>query len=58
MGKVYDGEITLHFSFHDLLAEDSETLIDVLFPGGFEGELMGTSNEKISCVDEETGEEV
>lgn len=37
MGKVYDGEITLHFSFHDLLAEDSETLIDVLFPVDLKG---------------------
>lgn len=58
MGKIYNGEITLHFSVHELLVEDGDTIIDALFPNGFEGELMGTSGESISCIDEETGEEV
>lgn len=58
MGKIYDGEITLHFLFHDLLVEEGDTLIDALFPEGFEGELMGISSEKVSCEDEETGAKI
>lgn len=57
MSKEYSGRIKLSFSFCGLLAEGGETLIDVLFPGGFEGELLGYSDENISCVNDETGKE-
>lgn len=57
MSKEYSGRIKLDFMFSGLVAENGETLIDALFPNGFEGELLGSSDEYISCVDEETGEE-
>lgn len=58
MGKVYTGEVTLKFAFSDLLAEDNDSLIDALFPNGFEGEILGITNEDVRCEDEETGEEI
>lgn len=58
MGKIYSGEVTLKFAFSDLLAKDDDSLIDALFPNGFEGEILGISNDVIHCEDEETGEEI
>jgi len=56
--KEYNGYINLRFHATALWADDDESLLDALFPDGFNGEILGYSDDEITCTDEDTGEDI
>ena len=48
-----DGKVTLEFYFHDLLVDEHSipSVIDNMFPDGYNAELVGFKEEEVDYTD-------